>query len=239
VDLGALGLAFPEIRGGRKWLGAMTTLQSLASGPSVGALAGRESFGSQGRPRRRDRGMSNSRGRQVMAELYVDSISLTRTLPCLAEPGKIIVVGKPSRALDDVLPYLANLPNVIAYNPQAQALTLRRQPGLITLGRERVSITQVTDTDEGLELLATLAEAINATWQHRHELMAATAPRRAPRPLDIWALLPQSNCRECGEATCMAFAFGLVQGKRKGSECPPLRTEPAFADRRAALEAIF
>jgi len=174
-----------------------------------------------------------------MGEVYLESIALSRTLPCLAEPGKIIVVGKPSRALDEVLPYLATLPNVIAYNPQAQALTLRRQPGLMTIGPERVSITQVSDTNEGLALLAALAEAISATWDHRHELVAATGARRAPRPLDIWALLPQSNCRECGEATCMAFAFGLVQGKRKPAECPPLRTEPTFADRQAALEAIF
>ena len=92
---------------------------------------------------------------------FLQSIALERTLPCLAEPGKIIVVGKPSRSLDDVLPYLATLPNVIAYNPQAQALTLRRQPGLITLGPKRVSITQVKDPEEGLELLATLVEAIN------------------------------------------------------------------------------
>ena len=174
-----------------------------------------------------------------MGEVYLDSIALSRTLPCLAEPGKIIVVGKPSRSLDEVLPYLATLPNVIAFNPQAQALTLRRQPGLITLEPERVSITQVKDTEEGLELLAALVEAINATWEHRRELVAATGPRRAPLPLDIWALLPQSNCRECGDPTCMAFAFGLVQGKRKPAEWPPLRTEPTFADRQAALEAIF
>ena len=170
---------------------------------------------------------------------FLQSIALVKTLPCLAEPGKIIVVGKPSRSLDEVLPYLATLPNVIAYNPQASALTLRRQPGLITLGQERVSITQVTDTDEGLELLAALVEAINATWDHRHELVAATGARRAPRPLDIWALLPQSNCRECGEATCMAFAFGLAQGKRELAECPPLQVESAFSDRRSALEAIL
>lgn len=174
-----------------------------------------------------------------MADAYLDSIGLTRTLPCLAEPGKIIVVGRPSRRLDDVLPYLATLPNVIAFNPNAQALTLRRKPGLITLAPERVSITQVRDTEEGLQLLAALTEAINATWEHRRELVAATGPRQAPRPLDVWALLPQSNCRECGETTCMAFAFGLVQGKRKAGECPPLCREPAFVDRRAALEVIF
>jgi ArsR family metal-binding transcriptional regulator len=166
---------------------------------------------------------------------FLPSIALEKTLPCLAEPGKIIVVGKPSRRLDDVLPFLATLPNVIAYNPQAQALTLRRQPGLITLGPEQVSITQVKDSEEGLELLEALAEAINATWEHRNELVAASAPRRAPRPLDVWALLPQTNCGQCGEATCMAFAFSLLQQRRELEACETLAREAGFTDRRVAL----
>jgi len=174
-----------------------------------------------------------------MSEVFLESIALVRTLPCLAEPGKIIVVGSPSRSLAAVIPYLATLPNVIVYNPKTLSLTLRRQPGLITLEPERVSITQVLDPPEGMELLAALADAVNATWEHRAELVAATSQRRAPRPLDVWALLPQTNCKVCGEATCMAFAFGLVQARRKPVECLPLRTEPAFADRRATLEAIF
>jgi ArsR family metal-binding transcriptional regulator len=44
--------------------------------------------------------------------MFLDSIALTRTLPCLAEPGKIIVIGKPGRSLDEVLPYLATLPSL-------------------------------------------------------------------------------------------------------------------------------
>lgn len=162
-----------------------------------------------------------------------------RTLPCLAEPGKIIVVGRRSRSLEEVLPFLAALPSLISIHPSPQTPTLRRQPEPITLGPERVSITQVKDPQEGLGLLAALATAINATWEHRHEPVAVTSPRQAPRPLDIWALLPQSNCWACGEATCMAFAFGLAQGRRKPRECPPLHSQPVFADRCAALEAIF
>jgi len=170
---------------------------------------------------------------------FLQSIALEKTLPCLAEPGKIIVVGKPSRRLDDVLPYLATLPNVIAYNPQAQAVTLRRQPGLITLGPKRVSITQVKDSEEGLELLATLVEAINATWEHRGELVAANRPRHAPRPLEVWALLPQTNCGRCGEATCMAFAFSIMQQRGQLEACEILAHEEAFADRRVALQTML
>ena len=69
---------------------------------------------------------------------YLKAISLTQTLPCLAEPGKIIVIGKPDRSLDEVIPYLATLPGAIAYNPKTLALTFRRQPGFLTLCPDKV-----------------------------------------------------------------------------------------------------
>jgi len=171
--------------------------------------------------------------------MYLESIALTKTLPCLAEPGKIIVVGRPSSSLADVLPYLATLPNVIAFNPATGALTIRRRPGLIALEPTRVSITQVADVEEGLRLLVALTEAINATWEHRLELVPATTGLRAPRPLDLWELLPRTNCRQCGEATCMAFAFGLLQGARTLDACTPLISDPESTERLAALSAML
>jgi len=170
---------------------------------------------------------------------YLGSISLTRILPCLAEPGKIIVIGKPSRSLDEALPYLATLPGVIAFNPETLTLTFRRQPGFLTLYADKVYITQVKDSDEGLELLKALVDAVNATWEKRAELVAITAARRAPRWLDIWSLLPQTNCKQCGEATCMAFAAGLLQQTRELTECLPIASDPTFVDRRATLEAMM
>src|SRR5512139_1233068 len=125
---------------------------------------------------------------------YLESILLTKILPCLAEPGKIIVIGKPSQSLSEVIPYLATLPGIIAYNPETLTLTFRRQPGFMTLYPDKVYITQVKDTEEGLELLKALVDAINATWEQRAELVAITAAWRAPRWLDILTLLPQTNC---------------------------------------------
>ena len=109
----------------------------------------------------------------------------------------------------------------------------------MTLYPDKVYITQVGDTEEGLELLRALVEAINVTWEHRAQLVAITAARRAPRWLDIWTQLPQTNCKQCGEATCMAFAAALLQQKRPLAECLPLVSDPAFIDRRATLEAMI
>ena len=170
---------------------------------------------------------------------YLASIEFTQSLPCLAEPGKIVVIGKPDRNLDEVIPFLATLPGVIAYNPQLRTLTFRRQPGFLTLYPDKVYMTQVKDAAQGLELLKALLEAINSTWEHRETLVAVEAARRSPRHLDLYALLPQTNCKQCGEATCLAFAVQLIRGERGLEECLPLHQDPAFGDRRATLAAML
>jgi hypothetical protein len=40
--------------------------------------------------------------------------------------------------------------------------------------------------------------------------------------MEIFTLLDKSNCRECGEKTCLAFAGAVFQGHRKIGECPKL-----------------
>jgi ArsR family metal-binding transcriptional regulator len=170
---------------------------------------------------------------------YLTSITLTKTLPCLAEPGKIIVIGLPDRSLDEVIPYLATLPGIIAYNPNTLTLTFRRQPGFMTLYTDKVYITQLNDSNEGLDLFNSLADAINATWEHRDALIAVTKARSAPRWLDILTLLPQTNCKQCGEVTCMAFAAALLKQQRSLPECLPFAQDQAFGDRRATLEAML
>ncbi|MFO8049062.1 MAG: DUF3786 domain-containing protein [Desulfosudaceae bacterium] len=41
-------------------------------------------------------------------------------------------------------------------------------------------------------------------------------------PMEILKLLEQSNCRECGEKTCLAFAASVFKGNRRLDECPRL-----------------
>jgi hypothetical protein len=41
-------------------------------------------------------------------------------------------------------------------------------------------------------------------------------------PMDIYRLLDRSNCKECNEKSCMAFAAAVFTGKRKLDECPRL-----------------
>ncbi len=48
------------------------------------------------------------------------------------------------------------------------------------------------------------------------------APKNA---MEIFQILDKSNCRDCGEKTCLAFAGAVFRGQRRIGECPRLDAE--------------
>lgn len=44
-------------------------------------------------------------------------------------------------------------------------------------------------------------------------------------PIDVYKLLPRTNCGECGVPNCMAFATKVVNGEAVVDGCPPILTE--------------
>jgi len=44
-------------------------------------------------------------------------------------------------------------------------------------------------------------------------------------PIDVYKLLPKTNCKECGEENCMAFATKVVNREVSIEKCPPLLTK--------------
>ncbi len=57
-------------------------------------------------------------------------------------------------------------------------------------------------------------------------------------PLNLYKQLPQTNCKECGEQTCMAFAAGLIDRSKKVEECTPLIKEKKYAKKLETLKSI-
>ena len=56
--------------------------------------------------------------------------------------------------------------------------------------------------------------------------------------LDIFKLLPKTNCGDCGVPTCMAFAMKLAQKKAELSECPHASEEASAVIGAAATPPI-
>ena len=53
----------------------------------------------------------------------------------------------------------------------------------------------------------------------------AVNPRTHARlntPLEVYKLLPKTNCGECGSYRCMAFAAAVIKQEKTLSDCPSL-----------------
>nr|MDO8081599.1 acetyl-CoA decarbonylase/synthase complex subunit gamma [Candidatus Freyarchaeota archaeon] len=58
------------------------------------------------------------------------------------------------------------------------------------------------------------------------------------KPLDIYNLLPKTNCKECKEDTCMAFVYLLINHEAEIEACKPI-LEPKYKQNYEKLKEIL
>lgn len=56
--------------------------------------------------------------------------------------------------------------------------------------------------------------------------------------MEFFKLLPKTNCKDCGQATCLAFAMQLANGKAKIDQCPHVSAESKNALSEASGEPV-
>jgi ArsR family metal-binding transcriptional regulator len=96
---------------------------------------------------------------------------------------------------------------------------------LITVHPREIAINALRDEAEADKILDWLKREINATWEKRAEIEPSYESAPKPGVFEILKLLPKTNCRECGEPTCMVFATRLAEGAKGAEGCPPLEAE--------------
>ncbi len=159
------------------------------------------------------------------------------TPPC--EPGAERYAAKARLIADisEVLPYLNATLRGAIYHPGAQALTWKKGGHNIAFHAYEIATSNVEDRDGAEKELKGLIELVNRTWERRAEITPDTTTRQRPTPMAIYKLLPNTNCKGCGESTCYSFALKLAAAQKKLADCPPL-TEPQYAEKFAALEEV-
>lgn len=56
--------------------------------------------------------------------------------------------------------------------------------------------------------------------------------------MELYQLLPRTNCKLCGEATCMAFAVALLSRKKNISDCTPILDE-RFKNQKEKIDSLL
>lgn len=124
--------------------------------------------------------------------------------------------------LTDVLPYLnAALPGA-RYTPTVPALIWMFEDHQIGILSDRIVVDHIHEDEDPSSLFEQIAQIINDTWSRRGDIEPRHTPRAFRQPLEIFALLPQTNCKLCGEATCYSYALKLTAGVADLSACQPL-----------------
>jgi ArsR family metal-binding transcriptional regulator len=127
--------------------------------------------------------------------------------------------------IGEVLPYLNTRLKGYQFSLDPPRLTLKLPGKLVTLTPREIAINIVKDQAEALELLEWLAGEINATWEQRGEITPSFQVAATPRVLEVLKFLPRTNCRACGQPTCMVFAVQVCQGAQGPEACPGLEPE--------------
>ncbi len=99
-------------------------------------------------------------------------------------------------------------------------------------------MTFLKDEQEGIDRMGELAKTISKAFVY----LDASGPidsdtvekKENINALQIHKLLPQTDCGECSESGCFAFATLLMNGERDIDDCGPIKLREN-ADRRGAL----
>jgi ArsR family metal-binding transcriptional regulator len=160
------------------------------------------------------------------------------TPPC--EPGAERYAARTRLNVDisEVLPYLNGTLRGAVYLPEAKALTWKKGGHNIAFHACEIATSNVEDREGAEKELKGLIDLVNRTWGRRTEITPDHTTRRRPTPMAIYKLLPNTNCKQCGEPTCFSFALKLTASQNKLADCPPL-AEPQYSDKLTALQEII
>jgi ArsR family metal-binding transcriptional regulator len=160
------------------------------------------------------------------------------TPPC--EPGaeRFSAVARLVTDIREALPYLNAALRGAVYNAAAPALTWKKAGHNVAFHPYQIAVSNVADRDAAITEIEGLIKLVNRTWERRAEIEPSEEVRRRPGPLDIYKLLPQTNCKACGQPTCYTFALKLAMGQVDLTGCPPIQ-EPEYAERWAQLPALL
>ncbi len=159
------------------------------------------------------------------------------TPPC--EPGaeRFSAIARLTVDIRELLPYLNATLRGAVYHPEAPALSWTKAGHYVVFRPYEIAVSNVEDREAAIREVEGIIALVNRTWERRGEITPDHTVRRRPTPMEVYKLLPGTNCRRCGQPTCFTFALKLVAAQARLEDCP-LLLEEAYAGQLARLREI-
>jgi ArsR family metal-binding transcriptional regulator len=148
---------------------------------------------------------------------------------CLVNPNNIVIEAISPKSLEGIIEILALKfpPSKANYSEAWKSLTLKMFNKLIGIYASGKITFCAESFEEAEKILKYIKGIIDEAYV---ELENFGPPER--KELEAWSkltayelynYLPKTNCKKCGEDSCLAFAIKVLTGENKLNKCLPLK----------------
>jgi len=170
-------------------------------------------------------------------------ISIAEKVPCLLELRKLQITAQANKPLKEIIPilYLA-----IPHSQYAKAfgsVTFLLEGKLVTVySSGKINLGCVLREEIALRLLEKLEAVLEKAYEY-YERQGSPDPKllevkQKLSPIEVYKLLPKTNCKECGEQGCFPFAVKLANGEKTLQGCTQIQ-QPKYSAEKEMLEKMI
>ena len=127
--------------------------------------------------------------------------------------------------MSDALPYVNAVLCRNSYSKDPPSVGFKINGKLITIHSRKIAVNALKDEEEATKIIEWLKREINTAWEDRDNIEPLYEASPQPQVFEILKLLPKTNCKECGQPTCMVFASQVAEGAKGPEGCPPADEE--------------
>ena len=160
------------------------------------------------------------------------------TPPCDPGSERYAARARLTTDISEALPYLNATLRGAIFHLTASALTWKKGGHNIAFHAYEIAASNVEDREGAEKELKGLIDLVNRTWERRSEISPYFETRQRPTHMAIFKLLPQTNCKQCGEPTCYTFAIKLAAAQKTLNDCPPL-ADAQYVEKLNALKLVI
>ena len=124
--------------------------------------------------------------------------------------------------VSEALPYLNAELGGFEYLKDPPSVTFKLHGKLLTVYGDKIAVNANKDEQEARKIVEWMKREINRVWESHDAIVPRYEGMPRPQVIQILKCLPKTNCRECGEPTCMVFATRVAEGVKGSDDCPAL-----------------
>lgn len=130
-----------------------------------------------------------------------------------------------STDLSAIMPYVNARAKVVFYDRSEPVIIFKHSGYKVAMRAHELAAATVSDVAEGRAALQKTVDFLNELWGQRETITPVDRERKRPPAFTLYKYLPKTNCGECGEPACLAFATRLSLADKELTDCTRLSEE--------------